>query len=127
MSENYLGDDSKVVRITMTRREALERGMVHCVHCGYPPNNHFEFGKRVCAHDKSCPGYKENYSFRRSRSKAPKFIIRMKHEFFYWDRNDPSKNEWVRTKEKATPVTLDEAKTFLQEWKRFKPEALLIL
>lgn len=36
-----------VVKLTM--KEALSLGIVHCK-CGHPPNNHFSFDKKPCAH-----------------------------------------------------------------------------
>ena len=59
MADNYLGDDSKVISVKMTRKQALQLGIVFCKHCGYPPNNHFDFKPFKCAHDKECPGYEE--------------------------------------------------------------------
>jgi len=43
----------------LTRKEALEYDLLVCQHCGFPPNNHFDFEKRKCAHDNTCPGYQE--------------------------------------------------------------------
>lgn len=57
--KNYLGNDSSIVKVEMTRSQALKLGIVRCEHCRYPPNNHFDFGQKKCAHDGSCPGYKE--------------------------------------------------------------------
>lgn len=48
----------KTVIIKMSRKEALEYGLLVCK-CGYPENNHFSTGKRECAHDKQCTGYRE--------------------------------------------------------------------
>lgn len=44
--------------IKFTRREAQSLGILVC-ECGYPENNHFDFGKRLCAHSNSCKGYRE--------------------------------------------------------------------
>lgn len=44
--------------IKLTRKEALSLGLLVCK-CGYPPNNHFDFGKKLCAHTNKCTGYKE--------------------------------------------------------------------
>lgn len=64
MSKNYLGNDNEIVKVIMTRGQALKLGIVHCKHCGYPPNNHFDFGDKACAHDESCPGYEEKIEVR---------------------------------------------------------------
>lgn len=45
--------------IKLTREEALKYGLLSCKHCGLPPNNHFDWGKKLCAHKKDCPGYEE--------------------------------------------------------------------
>lgn len=42
----------------MTLQQALMLDLIFCKNCGYRPNNHFDFGERVCAHTK-CTGYKE--------------------------------------------------------------------
>ena len=44
--------------LEITRREAKEFGLLIC-ECGWPENNHFKFGRKKCAHDLSCTGYKE--------------------------------------------------------------------
>lgn len=49
-----------VVKLTM--EDCKKLGIVVCAHCGYPPNNHFDFGKRVCAHA-PCPGYKVSFRY----------------------------------------------------------------
>lgn len=49
---------AKKIRIEMTRKQAMEYGLLIC-ECGWPKNNHFDFGKKVCAHTKACKGYKE--------------------------------------------------------------------
>lgn len=41
-----------------TKKEAESLGLLTC-ECGYPKNNHFDFGKKVCAHTENCTGYKE--------------------------------------------------------------------
>lgn len=46
--------------IRLSRHDALQFGLLVCGHCGWPPNNHFDFGKKTCAHDSNCPGYKES-------------------------------------------------------------------
>lgn len=48
------------MRITMTEEQARMLGIVHCAHCGWPPNNHFGNGEKggKCTHDSKCPGYK---------------------------------------------------------------------
>lgn len=48
----------KPVRIQMTKKQAMELGLLVC-ECGYPKNNHFNFGKKLCAHTDKCKGYKE--------------------------------------------------------------------
>lgn len=52
-----------VVKLTMDQAKAL--GIVVCKHCGWPPNNHFDFtfnGKKMpCAHDNTCPGYEARF------------------------------------------------------------------
>lgn len=45
--------------IKMTLKQAKMLGIVRCKHCGYPPNNHFTHGKKVCAHA-PCPGYEQS-------------------------------------------------------------------
>ena len=49
---------STKIRIEMTRRQAYSFGLLIC-ECGYPKNNHFDFGKKVCPHTNECKGYKE--------------------------------------------------------------------
>lgn len=49
---------NEYVTIKFTRREAHALGLLFCA-CGYPENNHFDFGKRLCAHTNRCKGYKE--------------------------------------------------------------------
>ena len=41
--------------------EAKVLGIVRCKHCCYPPNNHFDFGKKKCAHNNKCPGYEPKF------------------------------------------------------------------
>lgn len=53
MSKRY------VVKLTLEQAEQL--GIVRCAYCGYPRNNHFDFGKRVCADSGTCPGYKRGF------------------------------------------------------------------
>lgn len=48
----------KSVVIKYTRMQAKELGLLVC-ECGWPENNHFSFGKKVCAHNPTCKGYKE--------------------------------------------------------------------
>jgi hypothetical protein len=43
--------DPQEFTITMTRAQALALGLLRCS-CGHPPNNHFDFNERACAH---CP------------------------------------------------------------------------
>jgi hypothetical protein len=50
---------SKTVTIKMSREDALKFGLLTCGNCYWPPNNHFDFGDRTCAHDSECKGYKE--------------------------------------------------------------------
>lgn len=45
--------------INIDREELLKFGMLVCKHCGWPPNNHFDWDHKPCAHDKNCPGYEE--------------------------------------------------------------------
>lgn len=59
MKYNYLGDDSKVYTVKMTRKQALQLGLVKCKSCGYPPNNHFDHEPFKCAHNLHCTGYEE--------------------------------------------------------------------
>ena len=54
--------------VKLTLEDALKMGIVVCAHCGYPPNNHFDFPPRTCAHA-PCPGYKQ--SFRRGKAIEP--------------------------------------------------------
>lgn len=46
--------------LRLTRAEAESMGLLTCNHCSYPRNNHFPTGKKLCAHDSSCPGYEES-------------------------------------------------------------------
>lgn len=39
------------IKIVMTRDEAKSLGLLTCA-CGHPENNHFDHGKKPCAH---CP------------------------------------------------------------------------
>lgn len=57
----------KTVTLTMTRKRALELGLLVCA-CGHPENNHFgtgrwagkdTFGGRHCARCTECKGYRE--------------------------------------------------------------------
>ena len=48
---------SKYVTIKMTRKDAKGLGLLICT-CGYPENNHYNFGKRECAFT-FCGGYEE--------------------------------------------------------------------
>lgn len=50
-SKNY-------VTIKMTKTEARSQGLLVC-ECGWPKNNHFDFGKKQCAHSDKCSGWKE--------------------------------------------------------------------
>lgn len=50
--------------LSMTRKRALELGLLTCANCDFPENNHFErgsgsHGKGACAHDSSCRAYDE--------------------------------------------------------------------
>lgn len=49
----------KLIKVEMTLEQAKKLGIVFCESCGYPPNNHFDFGKRLCAHTDKCKGYKQ--------------------------------------------------------------------
>lgn len=40
-----------MLMFTMSKKRALELGLVFCT-CGHPPNNHFDFDKKPCAHCK---------------------------------------------------------------------------
>ncbi len=58
--------------------EAEKAGLVYCAHCGWPPNNHFDFGEKVCAHwplsgfkQVKCPGFKAAFKLG-SRIRAKK-------------------------------------------------------
>ena len=42
----------------MTRGDANKLGLLICK-CGWPENNHFDFGNRPCAHSTACRGYEE--------------------------------------------------------------------
>lgn len=45
------------MRIKMTLAQAKALGIVYCRNCPHPWNNHFDFGKKPCAHC-SCKQYK---------------------------------------------------------------------
>lgn len=51
------------VTVTMTHDQALALGLLRC-ECGHPPNNHFDFDKRPCAHCRNpkCEEYRERVS-----------------------------------------------------------------
>lgn len=49
---------SRSITIKMSRKDAKELGLLVC-QCGWPKNNHFDFGEKKCAHSKRCKGYKE--------------------------------------------------------------------
>jgi len=49
---------AKTITVKFTRNEAKKLGLLICT-CGYPENNHFDFGKKTCAHTSNCKGYKE--------------------------------------------------------------------
>ena len=49
-----------VVKLTLEQAEKL--GIARCASCGWPRNNHFDFGKKVCAHTKECTGWKLTFS-----------------------------------------------------------------
>lgn len=44
--------------VKLTRDQAEKLGILRCASCGYPRNNHFSFGKKVCAHSTICTGWK---------------------------------------------------------------------
>jgi hypothetical protein len=46
-----------MITIRMTRKQALEQGLLICL-CGHPENNHFSHGTRSCARCE-CTNYKE--------------------------------------------------------------------
>ena len=50
---------SKSITIKLDKKEAEALGLLVCGSCGYPRNNHFSFGKKLCAHSNECKGYKE--------------------------------------------------------------------
>lgn len=52
------------MKIEMTRKQATKLGLLIC-QCGYPKNNHFDFGKKLCAHNSKCKGYKETARYGR--------------------------------------------------------------
>lgn len=57
---NRLGlDDEEVLTLKLTRKRAATLGLLHCKHCGLPPNNHFNWAPYKCAHDPNCTGYEE--------------------------------------------------------------------
>lgn len=56
---------AKRINVSFSREEALKLGLLVCADCGYPPNNHFDFGKRTCAHDSRCKGYRETVRYGR--------------------------------------------------------------
>lgn len=60
----------KTVTIKMSRDEALKLGLLLC-ECGWPPNSHFDFGAKKCAHNLLCNGYKE-------KARAGKIVKRKK-------------------------------------------------
>jgi hypothetical protein len=43
--------------VILSYEEALAAGLVHC-ECGHPPNNHFDFDDKPCAHC-SCKCFKQ--------------------------------------------------------------------
>jgi hypothetical protein len=43
--------------VALTMKEAYQLGIVRCASCGFPHNNHFDFGERVCAHSSKCTGW----------------------------------------------------------------------
>lgn len=45
--------------LVLSMGDAKRLGLLVCVHCWYPENNHFDFAPRKCAHDSTCPGYQE--------------------------------------------------------------------
>lgn len=47
----------KKLLVEMTVKQAEMLGILRCESCGYPPNNHFEWGQRLCAHSNKCTGY----------------------------------------------------------------------
>ncbi|MHA2280191.1 MAG: hypothetical protein ACXAC5_04885 [Promethearchaeota archaeon] len=61
MGSNPIGstirNKMKKITIELTREEALSLGLLVCK-CGHPPNNHFSFDNKPCAHCK-CVEYKE--------------------------------------------------------------------
>lgn len=59
-----------VVKLTM--EQAVRLGIVKCASCGYPKNNHFDFGKKVCAHSVVCTGWKTKFVVGRSLAKSKK-------------------------------------------------------
>lgn len=55
---NKKSRNEQKVLIEMTRKQALEQGLLVCETCGYPENNHFNLTDE-CAHDSKCKKYKE--------------------------------------------------------------------
>lgn len=47
--------------VSLTLSEAKKLGIARCASCGWPRNNHFSFGKKVCAHA-PCKGWKLSFS-----------------------------------------------------------------
>lgn len=64
-----LCEDLGYVTLKMSRKRALELGLLTCGNCGWPANNHFDFptrgspigdfGKGGGTHDPSCKAYVE--------------------------------------------------------------------
>lgn len=48
---------TKKIVLRLTQAQAAALGIVFCT-CGHPPNNHFDWDKKPCAHCK-CKRYKQ--------------------------------------------------------------------
>lgn len=57
-----------VVKLTLEQAEKL--GIVKCESCGWPRNNHFDWGTMVCAHSVGCTGWKPRFTFGKAIAKG---------------------------------------------------------
>ncbi len=63
--------EAEMLSFEFTRERAKELGLLQCYNCGWPENNHFDFGVgelRPSAHDKKCKDFLE---VQKRSTKAP--------------------------------------------------------
>jgi len=46
--------------LSINKKVAERLGLLGCQSCGWLKNQHFVYGKKMCAHSAECKGYKES-------------------------------------------------------------------